>query len=55
MVGLRGFEAAIASMNYFGDEFVRMDDIVNLSAAWTGMRSEADYFEATGLERASIL
>lgn len=50
-VGLRGVEAAVASMNYFGDEFVSMDDIVNLSAAWTGMRSEADRVEAVGLER----
>lgn len=51
VVGLRGVEAAVASMNFFGDEFVSMDDIVNLSAAWTGMRSEADRVEAAGLER----
>jgi hypothetical protein len=43
---LTDVEAALASMNYFGDEFISMNDIVNSSAAWTGMRSEADRVEA---------
>jgi hypothetical protein len=55
LVSLRGVEAALASMSFFGDEFVSMDDIVNLSAAWTGMRSEADRLEATGLKKESLL
>jgi hypothetical protein len=42
-------------MSFFGDEFVSMDDIVNLSAAWTGMRSEADRLEAAGLKKESLL
>ena len=54
-VRLHGLEVALTSMNYFGDHFVSMDDIVNLSAAWTGMRNEADRVEAEGLERKSIL
>lgn len=54
VVGLRGIETALASINYFGDEFVRMDDIVNLSAAWTGLRSEADRFEAMDLDKESL-
>ena len=55
LAGLRSVEAALASMNYFGDEFVSMYDIVNLSAAWTGMRSEADRVEAMGMEKQSLL
>lgn len=55
VVGLRGVEAAVASMNYFEDEFVSMDDIVNLSAIWTSMRSEADRVEAVGLKKWDLL
>lgn len=51
---LRGLESALASMNYYGDEFVTLDEIVNLSPAWTGMRIEADLVEAMDLEK-SIL
>lgn len=55
VVGLRGVEAAVASMNYFEDEFVSMDDIVNLSATWTSMRSEADRVGAVGLKKWDLL
>ncbi|GAB7336228.1 hypothetical protein MBLNU13_g08993t2 [Cladosporium sp. NU13] len=49
LVALRGIEAA-----HFGDEFVTMEDLVDLSTAWAGMRSEADRVEAMGLEKASL-
>jgi hypothetical protein len=55
LVDFRDVEAALASMSFFGDEFVQMDDIVNLSTAWTGMRGEADRVEAMGLEKESLL
>ena len=55
LVALRGVEAALASMNYFGDEFVSMEDIVNLSSSWTGMRNEADRVEAMGLMKESFM
>lgn len=55
LVGLRGVESALASMSYFGSEFISMEDIVNLSAAWSGMRSEADRVEAMGLVREYLL
>lgn len=54
-VDLHGLEVALASMTYFGDNFVSMDDIVNLSAAWTGMRSEADRVEAIVLKKESFM
>jgi len=44
-VNLHGLELALASIN----------DIVNLSATWTGMRSEADRAEAAGLKKESLL
>ena len=55
LVGLRTVETALASMNYFGCELVTMNDIVSASAAWTGIRSEADRVEAMGLKKQSIL
>ena len=55
LVGLRGVESALASMSYFGSEFISMEDIVNLSAAWSGMRSEADRVEAMDLVRKNLL
>ena len=47
--GLYDIGVALAKMNFFGDHLIRINDIVNLSAAWTGMRSEADRIEASRL------
>jgi hypothetical protein len=47
-VRFQGLEGALTSTNYFGDHFVSMDDIVNSSPAWTGMRHEANRVEAMG-------
>jgi hypothetical protein len=54
-VGLHDVEVALTSMNYFGDHFISMDDIVNLSAAWTGMRNKADSVEAEDLGKKSLV
>jgi hypothetical protein len=55
LVGVRGVEDAFARMCYFGEQFIFLDDTVDLSAAWTGMRNEADRVEAMGLEEESLL
>jgi len=47
--GLGGVDAAIQSLEHFGEWFISIDDIVNLSATWRGIRSQADHVEAMRL------
>lgn len=49
--GLRNVELALHRLSHFGTRFLVIEDIVNQSACWRGIRSEADRVEASESEQ----
>lgn len=50
MDGIKSVEAALRDLSHFGKWLLHIDDIVGVSAKWKGIRSQADFIEASRLE-----
>ena len=46
ITGLHFVEMVVKDLHHFGDMMISIDDIVNLSKTWKGMRTQADLAEA---------